>query len=374
MGTSDAVLDRDLKEVEKSSKEDNEKSLSILVVCQYYYPENFQIIDICEELVRRGHRVTVLTGLPNYPTGNIPEEYKHGKKRDEYIKGVHVIRCYEIGRKRGVKGMALNYASYCLSSSIKAIKKFFEFDVIYSYQLSPIFMVLPAVMLKKKYNKPIFLYCCDLWPESMKMMLKDEDSVMFKAVSKVSTFLYKKCDRIAVQSEDFFEYFEKAHDIPIEKLCYIPQMGDDNYISQNFNESHDGINFIFLGNVGIAQDMDCILKAACILKEKNFTIHIVGDGTYLDECKRLAREYGIKDKIIFYGRRPVEEMPKFYKMADACLLTLKDDTWIGRTIPAKLQGYMAAGKPVIGAINGAAQQIFMRLIAAYVFPQATSRH
>ena len=73
--------------------------MKILVVCQYYFPENFQITPICEQLVADGHEVTVVTGLPNYPTGIIPEEYKKGH-RDEKVNGVHVIRCHEVGRKK----------------------------------------------------------------------------------------------------------------------------------------------------------------------------------------------------------------------------------------------------------------------------------
>ena len=123
--------------------------MKILVVCQYYYPEQFRINDICEQLVKNGHQVTVLTGLPNYPTGHIPSEYKLGRKRKEIINGVEILRTFEIGRKSGVMGMALNYASYMLSASIKAIFLKKDFDCIFVYQLSPVTMALPGVVLKK---------------------------------------------------------------------------------------------------------------------------------------------------------------------------------------------------------------------------------
>ncbi len=334
--------------------------MKILCICQHYYPENFQITDICEQLVIEGHEVTVLVGLPNYPTGKIPDEYKHGKKRNEKINGVHVIRCFEIGRKKSAVGLAINYLSYSISASIKVLTEKFDFDIIYSYQLSPILMVIPAVLLKKKYKKPLFLYCCDLWPESMKIMLKNDQSIIYKAVSKLSTYLYRKCDKIAVQSKYFICYFTDFHAIDKDKICYIPQFGDSSYLDMDLNEEHEITNFMFMGNIGIAQDMDCILKAVFLIKEKKYMLHIVGDGTYLTQCKRLVNEYKIQNKVKFYGRCPVSEMPKFYKIADACLLTLKDGLLIGNTIPSKLQGYMAAGKPVIGAINGAAQEVIRK--------------
>ena len=132
--------------------------MRILVVCQYYYPENFQITPICEQLAADGHDVTVVTGLPNYPTGIIPEEYKTGH-RDEVLNGVHVIRCHEIGRKKGVAYLALNYLSFVRSSLSMVRKLPDDFDVVFVYQLSPVLMGLSALKYSKRHNKPLFLYC-----------------------------------------------------------------------------------------------------------------------------------------------------------------------------------------------------------------------
>lgn len=332
--------------------------MKILVVCQYYYPEQFRINDICEQLVKNGHQVTVLTGLPNYPTGHIPSEYKLGRKRKEIINGVEILRTFEIGRKSGVMGMALNYASYMLSASIKAIFFKKDFDCIFVYQLSPVTMALPGVVLKKITNKPLYLYCCDIWPESMKNILPNEDSLIFKVVKKFSTFLYSKCDEITVTSKPFIEYFNKEHKIPTGKISYIPQHAEDIYLEMDFSASNNMIDFVFMGNIGIAQDIDCILDATEMIKDtSNFKIHFVGDGSYLNKSKDIVKVKGLDNIIVFHGRHPLEQMPEYYKLADACLLTLKDENLIGLTMPSKLQGYMAAGKTVIGAINGAAQEV-----------------
>lgn len=332
--------------------------MKILVVCQYYYPEQFRINDICEQLVQDGHSVTVLTGLPNYPMGKILNEYRRGRKRKETINGVKVLRCFEIGRKSGVVGMALNYASYMLSASVKALFLKKDFDIIFVYQLSPVFMVLPGVVLKKRSSKPLYLYCCDIWPESLKNYISDENSFIYKAVGKFSSYLYSQCDAIAVTSKPFIEYFNKSHSIPIERITYNPQHAEDIYLGMDFSSEDDVSDFVFMGNIGIAQDIDCILDAVEKIKDiPKFKVHFVGDGSYLETSKESVRQKGLDEIVVFHGRHPFEKMPDFYRLADACLLTLKDDNLVGLTMPSKLQGYMAAGKTVIGAINGAAQEV-----------------
>lgn len=332
--------------------------MNILVVCQYFYPENFQINPICEQLVKDGHCVTVLTGLPNYPTGIVPKDYKHGQKRDEILNGVHVIRCNEIGRKHGPVFLALNYFSFILSSThkIKTLKE--KFDVVFVYQLSPVFMGIPAVKYSKKNKVPLFLYCCDLWPESLKMYVKNETNPIFKYVKKISNKIYKACDLIAVQSTSFKDYFIEVHKIEEEKLLYIPAFADEAYLTQDFAPSDDCVDFVFLGNLGKAQNLISILKAIKLIKNTpHFKMHFVGDGSCLEEMENFVKENQLDNCVKFYGRRPVLEMPEFYKIADVCLVSLKADNKTGLTLPSKVQGYMAAGKPILGMIKGSAKEV-----------------
>jgi len=332
--------------------------MKILVVCQYYYPEQFRINDICEQLVHDGHSVTVLTGLPNYPTGNIPNEYRSGKKRKENINGVEVFRCFELGRKKGVFGMALNYMSYMLSASLKALFFKKDFDIIFAYQLSPVTMVLPAVIMKKRSRKPLYLYCCDIWPESIKNIVACENNFIYIIVKKFSRYLYSKCDSITVTSKPFIKYFNQEHSIPIKRISYIPQHAEDIYLKMDFTPVDNITDFVFMGNIGIAQDIECILDAVEKIKHiPKFKVHFVGDGSYLEKSRTLVHQKGLVDIVIFHGRHSLDRMPEFYKLADACLLTLKADNLIGLTMPSKLQGYMAAGKAIIGAINGSAQEV-----------------
>ena len=332
--------------------------MKILVICQYYYPENFQITPICEQLAEDGHSVTVLTGLPNYPTGIVPKEYKTGH-RDEYIHGVHVIRRFEIGRKHSALNLGLNYASYCLSALAGIWKLPGDFDIVFSYQLSPVLMVLPARRYAKKHHIPLFLYCCDLWPESMKAYIKSEINPLFWVMKRVSRNVYRACDRIAVQSVSFISYLHEVHSIPVERMLYLPAFADETYLDMDFTPEDNGVtDFVFLGNLGIAQNLTAVMQAIEKIKDvPDFKVHFVGDGSCLEEIRTFAKEHGLEDVVSFYGRRPVEEMPVFYKLADACLLSLRADSQVGYTMPAKTQGYMAAGKPIIGMIDGSARQV-----------------
>lgn len=330
---------------------------NVLVVCQYYYPENFQITPICEQLVKDGYGVTVLTGLPNYPTGVIPEEYKKGH-RNEYVNGVHVIRCHEIPRDKGVVKLGLNYISYPTSalSKLGSLKE--KFDLVFVYQLSPVLMAIPGIRYAMKNNVPLVHYCCDLWPESMKMYIQNENNPGFKLVKSISTKIYNAADIVAGQSTSFLPYLKETHNLPDDKLVYMPAFADETYLTADFTPENETTDFVFLGNLGIAQNLIAVLSSIKMIKDiPGFKVHFVGDGTCLDEMKEYVSKNGLEQVVQFYGRRPVEEMPQYYKLADACLVSLKADNATGLTLPSKVQGYMAAGKPIIGMIDGSAKDV-----------------
>ena len=345
--------------------------MKILVVCQYYYPEPFKVTDVCEALAKDGHDVTVLTGRPNYPAGVVPKEYRSKAHADEVLNGVHIIRCYERGRGKGAVNLAINYASFYFAA-MKTVKKLpKDFDIVFSYQLSPIFMALPARWYKNKYKVPMFLYCSDLWPESLKIYLKSENTPIFKWVKSISKKVYDSADKIATQSDTFIDYLKEVHDIPDEKLTYIPNFADESYLSQDFTPEDTATDLVFMGNVGVAQDLEDVtlafVKAVDRIERENIKdengkdvdihLHIVGSGVRLDAIKELVDKLSINDKVTFYGQRPQEEMPKYYKIADACIVSLKADNRIGLTLPAKVQGYMAAGKPILGMIDGSCMNV-----------------
>ena len=325
--------------------------MNILVVCQYYFPEPFRITDICEELVRKGNNVTVLTGLPNYPMGRIYEGYKDKSKLHEFINGVEIYRSFTIGRRQGAIWRFLNYYSYAVSSSLKLRKLKKDFDVIFVNQLSPVMMANAAIKYKKKYNKKLVMYCLDLWPESLVLGGIKRNSLIYKFFHNVSEKIYKKADNLLITSKSFSEYFE--NEFGIKNTQYLPQYAEEFFDYELCKKQPDeNIDIMFAGNVGVAQSVETIIKAANLTKDiPNLRWHIVGDGISLENCRNLARQLDVKS-VVFHGRKPLEDMPKYYSMADAMLITMKKDPIISMTLPGKVQSYMAAGKPIIGAIDG----------------------
>ena len=346
--------------------------MKILVVCQYYYPAPFRVTDICEELVKRGHEVSVITGEPNYPEGEIYSGYEKHNHINEVINGVNVHRCRIIPRKTGVLYRFLNYYSfavsslaYVLSGKCKA-KDGRPFDIVFVNQLSPVMMAYAGIAYKKKYKVPLVLYCLDLWPESLLAGGIKRKSFIYKVFHILSKRIYREADRICVSSQMFSDYMSDEFGIIKSNVEYLPQYAEDlfGFIKSSKNES--GIyNLTFAGNTGSMQSVDTILKAAEMLLDEPIVFNIVGSGSELDSLMAFAKDHKLSN-VIFHGRQPISSMPRYYEKSDALLVTLKADPIISMTLPGKVQSYMAAEKPIIGAIDGETANVIRSAKCGYV--------
>lgn len=326
--------------------------VKILVVCQHFYPENFRINDVCYELVKRGNDVTVLTGLPNYPKGKIFKEYKWFKNRNQIINGVKIKRCSLVGRGNSTLMMIINYMWFAIFGSIKAIFMKKDFDVIYVYQLSPITMTWPAIVVKKMKKIPLIIHVLDQWPVSITTGGISKKSFSYKILTRWSINAYNQADLITCSSRSFKKYFINELGISKDKrFLYLPSYAESDY--KGIEKIDNGVfDLVFAGNIGPAQSVETIIEAANILKDdKKIMFHIVGDGLSREKCENLAKEYKL-DNVKFYGAFPVNEMKQFYDLADAFLITMVNNEVVNSTLPAKVQSYMIAGKPIIGAISG----------------------
>lgn len=323
--------------------------MKILVTSQYYYPEPFRIPDICEELVRRGHEVYVITGIPNYPMGRIYKGYRFHRKRNQIINGVKVHRCFTVGRRTGAIWRFINYYSFAISSCIYARHIRDEYDVVLANQLSPVMMACPGIVYKKKHGVKLVLYCLDLWPESLVASGITRESPIYKVFHIISKRIYKRADKVLVTSKSFVKYFED--EFGITGVEHLPQYAEALFTPETCKkDADDKLDLMFAGNLGAAQSVNTIIDAAKILKdEEDIYWHIVGDGSEYENLKNQAKDL---DHVIFYGRKPLEEMPTYYSMADAMLITMKKDPIISLTLPGKVQTYMSAGKPILGSADG----------------------
>ena len=331
--------------------------MKILVVYQHYKPEPFRIHEICEDLVKRGHSVTALVGLPDYPTGKIPKEYRFFRKRNENINGVDVRRCFEIGRKNTKIGLAFNYISYMLSASLKVLWIQHDYDVVYAYNTSPVLMAVPALVYRVFFKTKVLLHVMDIWPACLAAMNVRNGHPLYIWMTRVSRNIYKKADRIVYSSKRFQAYFKTVHHLDVPAENYLPQFADDVFGTLPECDPSGYTELVFAGNIGHMQGVETLIQAAAILKNKPIRWHILGNGSNYESCIALAKELELENTVIFYGRKPVEDMPKFYAMADALLVSMRAEEYVTYTLPGKVQSYMAAGKPILGSIGGEAEDI-----------------
>lgn len=334
-----------------------EDKMRILATCQYGYPEPYPSLYPMEEMAKRGHSVHAVTGVPNYPMGEIFDGYQN-KICKETHNGIHITHVPVIPRKQDKIHRLLNYHSYPISAKLFLNRMKEDYDVVFANQSSPVMMVEPAISYARKHGKRVVMYCMDLWPASLCVGGIKQDSRIYKFYYKISKKIYQNVDMLLVTSRKFKEYFINEFDIPADRIIYLPQyaLSDfDNIPTQNKKGSTD---FVFAGNIGTAQNLIVLLKAARIIQEEKITdngksiiFHIIGDGQELDNLKEYAKKNNLHN-VIFHGRKPSEEMPQYYSLADAMVVTLLPDPLISLTLPAKVQSYMAAGKPIIASADG----------------------
>ncbi len=334
--------------------------MKILVVCQHYWPEPFRVHEICEELVARGHQVTAVVGLPNYPSGVIPKEYRLFRRRREMIHGVRVLRCFEIGRRSSKLGLAINYCSYMLSACWRLLWMRKDFDVVYAYSTSPVLMSLPASLLRCFCRIPLLIDVLDIWPACLAAMNVPESSAFYRLMKRVSRWVYRKADRLAYSSQLFCGYMRSVHSISVADEDYLPQFADAMFEQTLPWPQKSTVDLLFAGNIGHMQNVQVLLLAADLLRDvSELRWHIVGDGSDEAACRALAKKLRLGDIVTFHGRHDVSEMPAFYARADALLVSMKHDV-TELTLPGKVQSYMAAGRPVIGSIGGETPMILQK--------------
>lgn len=335
--------------------------MRILIVTNHFWPENFRITDLAVGMQKRGHEVSVLTGVPDYPEGRFYEGYGVFKRRFEIYRGVKVFRFPLIPRGKGrAWELALNYLSSAFFASLLA--PFYcceKYDVIFVFDTSPITIGLPAIVLKKIKSIPMIFWVLDLWPESLSATGAVRSSRVMEMVRRLVRFIHGQCDRILVSSQGFVQSIDETggydHD-----LTYFPNWVEPEYLIDKAEGTFedlpvlpDGFRVMFAGNIGVAQDFDTILAAAELLASYP-DIHwvILGDGRMAEWVKDQVRQRNLGGQFHLLGRYPAEVMPNFFAQADALLMTLRREPIFALTVPGKLQSYMACGKPIIAGLDG----------------------
>ncbi len=348
--------------------------MNILVVSQYFYPESFLLNDLVCELVKQGHKVTVLTGQPNYPSGKLFPGYTQLSRWKDNYQGALILRVPVFPRGQGRSWeLALNYLSFIISAIFLGLPRilFSKVDIVFSWGTSPILQCLPALVFKVFRFKKTYLWVQDLWPETLSSVNMIQSKFILKLVGWVVSFIYKMTDFILIQSPAF-EKSVVLHGGSPQKIHWIPnwslitKTNQDFKVHSEFSPSH--FNLLFAGNLGKAQSLETILLAAEILKDDELIqFHILGEGSEKKWFQKTSQEKGLTHIHFHKGCSP-EEVPAYFSRSQALLVTLKSDSTLDRVIPSKIQTYLASGKPIIAAVSGQSQKTLTESQGALVGP------
>ena len=350
--------------------------MNILVVTHYFWPENLKINDVAKGLLDKGHNVSVLTGLPNYPKGKFYKGYSFPRNKKENYEGITIYRSPVIPRGNGSSiRLFLNYLSLALSASLRVLFIKDKFDKILVYEASPVTIGIPAIIAKFRFNAPIFFWVQDLWPESITAAGGVKNKYVINLVDNLTRFIYWQSEKILVQSRAFIPYILNQK-VNKNKIIYLPNSTEKFYKKVDPNNKYkkimpkDGPILMFAGNIGEAQGFNTIIKSASYLNDSGVKVNwvILGDGRQRELIEREITDLGLQKNFFFLGSYPSEEMPYFFVHADAMLVTLKKNLIFSMTIPNKIQSYMACSKPIIANLDGEGGRVILEAECGLVSP------
>ena len=348
--------------------------MKILLVTQYFWPEPFLINDLVNCLIAEGHSVEVFTGKPNYPDGKIYKGYRTQGFCSDYFNTTLIYRVPLISRGKNIFQLLLNYLSFVVSGIYyaKPITKN-NYDIIFSLALSPITSVLPAIYLKRHLKIPLVIWIQDLWPESVKATGYIKNNFVLKRIGNLVRFIYGKADKLLVQSQHFIQPVSQ-YTCP-KKIIYYP----NSYLDQHGNTSQKLSSslrdlfanfqcFIFAGNLGIAQSIETIINAAQKIGHlPNCKILLIGSGSQSDKIVQMIKNRKLTN-VEYLGRFQPILMPTVFSLASGLIVSLVKNDLLSTTIPSKVQAYLCAGKPIIGALDGEGGRIINEAGAGLVGP------
>ncbi|MES2803315.1 MAG: glycosyltransferase family 4 protein [Bdellovibrionota bacterium] len=334
--------------------------MKVIIFANVFWPEQFLINNLAKHLGANGHTVTAYTGLPHYPVGHFFAGYSLLK--GPYVQTTEfgtVIRYPMIPRFKHFIFLAFNYLSNLVSALLN-LWRLPKADVYFVFAVSPIFKVIPAIVLKFFTKRPVVVWYQDLWPDSFFAVTKiSQRGVMAMVLKSITLWVYKRVDGMLIQSEAFrSELLKAGYDKPI---YYVPNWAN---ISKTTETDPEWLKLIptakktltFAGNIGQAQGLDVVLQAMSQLQDRGLQLVIVGDGSAKAELEKMAQRLGLSN-VLFLGRRPSEDMSALFAKSDFLLVSLKKDYLFSLVIPSKVQAYMQAGKPLVAFLDGEGSRV-----------------
>lgn len=353
--------------------------MRILLVTQYFYPEVFKSNDLAFELARRGHHVDALVGIPNYPDGKYFKGYGLLTKRHEVVNGVNIYRCFQTPRGKGGWRLPINYFTYVISGCLWVLFFFAwkkKYDCIIGHEPSPIFQAYPALLLRKLRRTPFYYWIMDLWPDAMKSGGGVKNERILSFVDKLVKGIYRNTDKILITSKRFEVPIAAKGDFK-EKIIYYPNWSDDVLsMPQEYDipKLPEGFRIMIAGNLGKSQNLEAVTEVMLGLKDIPEVKWIfVGGGSRKEWLEQFIINNGLTERAICVGQYPFKAMPAFLRQADAMMVTLKAGfPHLEAVVPARLQTYMSAARPVLAMIGCGGADIIGESKCGYAVPAGDS--
>ena len=356
--------------------------MRILVVTQYFWPETFRINEIVKHLAERGYEVTVLTGSPNYPSGNVFPEFRKRPGDFATYCGARIVRVPLIPRGSTRWRLVLNYLTYAVSATLLGAWRLRgqHFEAIFVFQVSPMTSALPAVWLRAMKCAPTMIWVLDLWPETLSAIGALRSPRALSIIDRFVSFIYRRCDCILVQSQAFMPSIRKRVGDAAD-VRYFPAWAESAFegsvdameLAPELAPYRDTFNVLVAGNIGEAQDFPAVVAAADRIRDRaDIRWLVLGDGRAAKALRAEIAARGLGERVIMLGHHPMERMPSFFNGAGALLVTLKADPVFAMTIPGKVQSYLSSGKPIVAMLDGEGARVIREAGAGIVVPVGDS--
>ena len=347
--------------------------MRLLILTNHFFPESFRVNDIAFDRAARGDRVKVLTAIPDYPEGRYYSGYSLFRRRYETVNGVEVVRVPVIPRGDGNKlRMVLQYGSSVVCFFFYALWQalFHRYDAVFVHDTSPAFIGLPAKLVGRIQGIPVYHWILDLWPESLAAGGVRGGKV-YSLVDRMMRRIYRRDHRILISSRGSRALLE-SRGVPPEKIVWLPNWFDDLSVEPaglEIPEIPPGFVVMFAGNLGEAQNLENVLRAAELTRDDP-DIHwvFVGDGRKRPWMDDFVWEHKLEGTVHLLGRFPIEAMPQFFSKASVMLVSLNDEPVFNLVLPAKVQAYMAAGKPILGMLCGEGSEVIADARCGWCIP------
>ncbi|MDD4330651.1 MAG: glycosyltransferase family 4 protein [Aliarcobacter sp.] len=333
----------------------------ILIVTEYFYPEEFKINELAQEWKKKGYDVDILTQTPTYPYGEIFENYRNKWFSKESYEGMTIYKVKAVtGYKTSLFKKLLKYVSFMILGSMVSLKIGKRYDYVFGFDVGALTGMVPAIILRQFYKKPVTLWIQDIWPDSVYAYGFRKTKILELFLNSFVKYVYSNTSNFAISAKGFEKKLLPYTNVKKE-IFYAPNWAD--YLNKDlekFSFSNDTkIHFTFAGNIGMVQNLDNVIEAFGRLDYEFLNkaqLNIIGDGSYLEKLKSNVNENDFKN-IIFWGRKPREEIYKYLEASNFLIVSLIDKEIFSLTVPAKTQTYIAAAKPIIAIINGEAAEI-----------------